>query len=100
MNDLIDQHRKEVEALCQKYGVKSLALFGSAARGELLPDSDVDLLIEFEPNSPVGLLEYQKIQDEFEAIFGRHVDLASKEILRNPYRRRTILRDLRTLYVA
>ena len=100
MNDLIDQHRKEVEALCQRYGVKSLALFGSAARGELLPDSDVDLLIEFKPDSPVGLLDYQDIQNELEAIFGRPVDLASKGILRNPYRRRTILRDLRTLYVA
>jgi hypothetical protein len=80
--------------------VQSLALFGSAARGELAPGSDVDLLIEFEPDAGVGLFELQDIQSELEAIFGRPVDLASHAILRNPYRRRTILRDLTTIYVA
>jgi predicted nucleotidyltransferase len=98
MTDLTDRHREEVEALCQRRGVQSLALFGSAARGELLPDSDVDLLIEFKPEARVGLFELQDIQAELETIFGRPVDLASKGILRNPYRRRTILRDLRTIY--
>jgi len=98
--NLIDQHRKEVEALCQRHGVQSLALFGSAARGELLPDSDVDLLIEFKPDAGVGLFEYQEIQAELEAILGRPVDLASSAILRNPYRRRTIMRDLKTIYAT
>jgi predicted nucleotidyltransferase len=100
MLELIDQHRQEVETLCRRYGVKSLAVFGSVARGEVQPDSDVDLLIEFDPDAGVSLFQYQDFQSELEAIFGRPVDLASKEILRNPYRRRTILRDLKTIYAA
>jgi predicted nucleotidyltransferase len=60
----------------------------------------VDLLIEFKPGVEVGLLEFQDIQSEFETLFGRPVDLAGPAILRNPYRRRAILRDLRPVYGA
>ena len=100
MTDLIGEHKEEIEALCRKHGVLSLALFGSAARGELKPESDVDLLIEFKPGARVGLFELQDIQSEFAAILGRPVDLAGSAILRNPYRRRAILRDLRPIYGA
>jgi hypothetical protein len=100
MTDLIGEHKEEIEALCRRHGVLSLALFGSAARGELKPESDVDLLIEFKTGARVGLFELQDIQSEFAAIFGRPVDLASSAILRNPYRRRAILRDLRPIYGA
>lgn len=100
MTDLLAMHRDEIEALCRRRGVLSLALFGSAARGELQPGSDVDLLIEFKPDVEVGLLELQDIESEFEAMFGRPVDLAGPAILRNPYRRRAILRDLRPVYGA
>jgi len=100
MTDLLTRHRDQIEALCRRRGVLSLALFGSAARGELQPGSDVDLLIEFRPGVEVGLLEFQDIQSEFETMFGRPVDLAGPAILRNPYRRRAILRDLRPVYAA
>jgi hypothetical protein len=100
MADLVAQHKQEIEALCQKHGVLSLALFGSAARGDLQSDSDVDLLIEFKPDASVGLFELQDIQSEFEIIFGRPVDLAGAAVLRNPYRRRAIMRDLRPIYAA
>ena len=100
MTDLIDQNRDQIEALCRRRSVLSLALFGSAARGELRPDSDVDLLIEFKPDAQVGLFELEAIRAEFESLFGRPVDLAGPAILRNPYRRRTILRDLRPVYGA
>lgn len=100
MKDLIAQNRDQIEALCRRRGVLSLALFGSAARGELRPDSDVDLLIEFKPDAQVGLLELEAIRAEFESLFGRPVNLEGPAILRNPYRRRTILRDLRPVYGA
>jgi hypothetical protein len=100
MNDLIATHRSRIEALCRRRGVLSLALFGSAARGELGPDSDVDLLIDFRPDAEVGLFESGEIQAELESIFGRPVDLAGPAILRNLYRRRSILRDLRPIYGA
>jgi uncharacterized protein len=98
MSDPLALRKDDIEALCRRRGVLSLALFGSAARGELRADSDVDLLIEFKPGVEVGLLELQEIQSEFEAIFGRPVDLAGPAILRNPYRRRAILRELRPVY--
>jgi predicted nucleotidyltransferase len=84
MTDLIEQNRNQIEALCSRRGVLSLALFGSAARGELRPESDVDLLIEFKPDAQVGLLELEAIRAELESPFGRPADLAGPAILRNP----------------
>jgi hypothetical protein len=100
MTDLIANHRSEIEALCRRHGVLSLAVFGSAARGELQPGSDVDLLVEFKPDAEVGLLEFEDLRSEFSSLFGRPVDLAGPAILRNPYRRRAIMRDLRPIYSA
>ena len=44
--------------LCRRYGVRELSVFGSSARGEARPDSDVDMLVEFQPDAQTGLLEY------------------------------------------
>ena len=93
--------KKEIAALCRKYGVKKLSVFGSAARGEMNPESDVDLMLEFHPASKTSLWDYPAMQDEFSAMFDhRKVEFASPEILRNPFRRKTILPDLKTLYEA
>jgi predicted nucleotidyltransferase len=88
-------------ALCRKYGVRKLSLFGSAARGEMKPESDVDLMLEFDPASKTSLWDYPAMQEDFSALFDhRKVEFASPEILRNPFRRKTILPDLKTLYEA
>ena len=93
--------KKEIAALCRKYGVKKLSLFGSAARGEMKPESDVDLMLEFDPASKTSLWDYPAMQEDFSALFDhRKVEFASPEILRNPFRRKTILPDLKTLYEA
>jgi predicted nucleotidyltransferase len=93
--------KKKIAALCRKYGVRKLSLFGSAARGEMNPESDVDLMVEFDPASKTSLWDYPAMQDDFSALFDhRKVDIASPEILRNPFRRKTILPDLKTLYEA
>jgi len=87
--------------LCRRYGVKSLSLFGSAARGELRPGSDVDLLVEFKPSSRTSLFDLARMQEELSPLFGRRkVHIASPTIIENPYRRKTILPDLRRLYEA
>ena len=92
---------KALGAICRKYGIKKLSLFGSAARGELRPDSDVDLLVEFKPTSKTTLFDYARMQDDFSPLFGnRPIQIASPGILKNPYRRQTILPDLKTLYEA
>ena len=93
--------RAKLAALCRKYHVRRLGLFGSAARGELAPGSDVDLLIEFETGKAPSLWAEPEMREAFSALFGgRRVDLVPPQALENPYRRKTILRDLKVLYEA
>ena len=88
-------------ALCQKYGVAKLSLFGSASRGELTPESDVDLMVEFAPDSRASLFDIAAMQDELPAAFGgRKVDIVTPEILLNPHRRDSIVPDLKLIYEA
>jgi predicted nucleotidyltransferase len=92
---------KALGAICRKYGIKKLSLFGSAARGELRPDSDVDLMVEFKPSSKTTYFDFARMQDDLSPLFGkREVHVAGPEILENPYRRRSILPDLKILYEA
>ena len=96
---LPDIPRARLAAICRRYKVKKMSLFGSAARGEMRPDSDVDLLVEFKPMQGPSLWGLVDMQDELSPLFGnRRVEVASPEILSNPYRRRTIERDLKVLY--
>ncbi len=93
--------RAKLSALCRKYGIRKLSVFGSAARNEMKPGSDIDLLVEFEPEKAPSLWSGPEMESELSALFGnRRVDLAPPGILRNPYRRESILPDLRILYEA
>jgi len=90
-----------LKALCRKYGIARLSLFGSASRGELTPESDVDLMVDFSPDSRASLFDITTMRDEFSAAFGgRKVDIVTPEVLRNPFRRDSIVRDLKLLYEA
>ena len=87
--------------LARRYHIKRLALFGSAARGELTPSSDIDLLVEFEQGKAPSLGGMTVINNAFSPLFGgRKVDIATPAILNNPYRRREIEKDLELLYAA
>lgn len=91
----------KLAALCRKYGIAKLSLFGSASRNELTPESDVDLMVEFSPDSRASLFDITAMQDEFPAAFGgRKVDIVTPEILRNPFRRDSIVPDLKVIYAA
>jgi uncharacterized protein len=72
------------QAEINSYGVKSLALFGSVARGEARPDSDVDLLVEF--NRPVGLFGLIALQLRLEELLGCPVDIGTWDSLKAPIR--------------
>ena len=92
---------KALARVCRKYGIRRLGLFGSAARGELKPGSDIDLLVEFEPDSSTSLFDYPTLRRELSALFGgRPVDLVPPEALRNPHRRKAILADMKVLHEA
>ena len=87
--------------LAKRHHIRRLRLFGSAARGELRPDSDIDLLVEFEDGCAPSLGGMVEIQEAFAPLFGgRKVDMATDAILNNPYRRRAIEREMEELYAA
>ena len=96
----LDFNPAELESLCQRWQILELWVFGSAARNEMRPDSDVDLMAVFGPEAKISLFDIVTMQDELGEIFGREVDLMRKVPIRNPYRRRTIERDLTLLYAA
>ena len=58
--------------------MRELSVFGSAARGEMRPDSDIDLLVEFLPEAEIGLLEHAGLMLDLSQLLGRKVDLVSK----------------------
>ncbi len=85
--------------VCRRYSVKELSLFGSAVRGELTPESDIDLMVEFVPGARVGLIRFESLGEELEALAGRRVDLVTKRGLK-PWVRPAVLRDARVIYAA
>ncbi len=91
---LIAKHQKELD----DFGVKSLSVFGSVARGEAGPESDVDLLVEFK--RPIGLFEFIDLREFLEKELQRPVDLVTASVFRNPYRKKSIYADLTQLYAA
>ena len=92
--------QKKVAAFCKRWGVTEFSIFGSALRADFRPDSDVDVLVTFKPDAHISLFDMAQMQIELEALFGRSVDLVEKEGLRNPYRKREILRTAQVIYAA
>lgn len=87
-----------LEALCRRWRVRELALFGSAVRDDFGPESDVDVLVSFDKEAPWSLWDLITMGDELAAVFGRPVDLVEREGLRNPFRRQGILETSRVIY--
>ena len=85
--------REQIEAFCRKWKIRELALFGSVLRDDFRPDSDVDVLVEFQDDFHPGFRGWNRMVEELEALFGRKVDLVRKELVVNPYRRQHILRN-------
>ena len=93
--------RAALRKLAKHYHIRQLVLFGSAARGELKSDSDIDLLVYFEDGGAPSLGGMVEIQDAFATVFGgRKVEVATPAILNNPYRQRAIEKDMQELYAA
>jgi predicted nucleotidyltransferase len=92
--------QQDLTALCRKWRVRELALFGSVLRDDFNPESDVDVLVSFEPDAPWDLFDLMDMRAEFALFFGRPVDLVEQEGLRNPYRRREILRTREVVYAT
>ncbi len=94
----VDSH--VIAAFCRKWRVRELSLFGSALRDDFRPDSDVDLLVVFEPDESWDLWDIIAMESELQEMFGRKVDLVEKRALKNPFRRYEILTTRQVLYAA
>ncbi|MDD5643407.1 MAG: nucleotidyltransferase family protein [Syntrophales bacterium] len=90
----------KIEAFCRKWKIKEFALFGSVLREDFRPDSDVDVLVSFEPGGGFTFENFMEIQEEIEGILGRKVDLVEKGRIRNPFRRHEILTTKEVVYAA
>ena len=99
---MIEQHRDEIAALCRKYGVKRLELFGSAARGDFDPAmSDVDFFYEFLSDDWRNAADcWFGLQEDLEALLRRKVDLVSIKDAKNPYFLEVANRSRVQLYAA
>jgi uncharacterized protein len=85
--------------LCRHYGVRRLGLFGSVARGEERVDSDIDLLVEFENPTPEHMADrYFGFIEEATRRFGRPVQVLTPRMVRNPFLKRSLERDLTILH--
>lgn len=90
---------ERLRAFCHAHGIRRLALFGSALRGELRPDSDIDLLVEFEPGRTAGLLGLAQLELELTTLLGPSVDLRPLGDLSRYFRDR-VASTARNLYDA
>lgn len=89
---------ERISEICRRYGVKEMAVFGSAARGNMRPDSDIDIMVELSPDSLLGL-DFFRMEAELSELFGRKVDLGTKRALK-PRVRPFALQDARVIYAA
>ncbi len=85
--------------LCRRYHMRELSVFGSAARAEMRPEGDIDLLVEFLPGAKVDLFDYSGLMLDLCKLIGRKVDLVSKKGLK-PLIRESVLKEARPVYAA
>lgn len=94
----IDIPKDQIAAFCRKHKIRRLSLFGSILRDDFGPDSDIDVLVEFEPGATPGFAFFG-IQEELAQMLGRKVDLNTPGFL-SDYFRDEVLREAEVQYVA
>ncbi|MBI2318650.1 MAG: nucleotidyltransferase domain-containing protein [Betaproteobacteria bacterium] len=100
MRSLVSQHREEIAALCRRYGVLRLDLFGSGATEEFDPQrSDLDFLVDF-GDGPDLFDSYFGLKEALERLFGRNVDLVMVGAMKNPYFIESVNKTRQPVYAA
>ncbi len=89
----------ELADLCSRYHVRELAVFGSVLTDRFGSDSDIDILVEFQPEAQIGFVAMAKMQRELASLLGRQVDLVPKNGLK-PLIRRSVLSSARVIYAS
>jgi predicted nucleotidyltransferase len=91
----------KIDEFCRVHRIRELALFGSVLREDFRPDSDLDILVDFDPEAHHGLFSLVRMQSELKEILGRGVDLVERsavESSRNYIRRKAILSSAEAVY--
>lgn len=94
--------RESLVALCRRWQIRELALFGSVLRDDFRPDSDVDVLVTFQPEISRTLFDLVRLQSELESLLSRKVDVVERKAIEkseNFIRREHILKSLEPIYV-
>ncbi len=86
-----------LRGFCRRWRVAEFALFGSVLRPDFGPTSDIDVVVEFQPEAPWNLWDLGQMHDELVTIFGRPVDLVEGSALKNPFRKHAILSSKRII---
>jgi len=95
--------QQKLTEFCRRWQIRELALFGSVLRPDFGPESDVDLLVTFEPAADWSLFDHIRMQDELSQLFKREVDLLTRRAVErshNQPRRDEILKTAETIYVS
>ena len=92
--------RKKIAEFCKRWSITEFSVFGSVLRDDFRANSDIDVLVSIDPKAHIGLFELIDMKLELEKMFNRPVDIVEKEGLRNPYRRKEILRTAQVVYAA
>jgi predicted nucleotidyltransferase len=91
---------EDLRRFCERHGIRRLSLFGSTLKGTAREDSDIDLLVEFQPDARPTLLTLAAMEDELSRLLGgRRVDLRTPAEL-SRYFRQQVLREAEVQYVA
>jgi predicted nucleotidyltransferase len=94
-----DVPKGAIPAFCKRHGIRRLSLFGSALRGDFRADSDIDVLVEFEPGHTPGLISMAALEIELSGILGRKADLRTAADL-SRYFRADVVRTAEVLFAA
>ncbi|HOK66687.1 MAG TPA: nucleotidyltransferase family protein [Anaerohalosphaeraceae bacterium] len=91
---------ESISRICRQFHVREMALFGSVLRQDFRPDSDIDILVTFDPQARIDLFDLAQLKESLEELFGRPVDLVEKAAVRNPFRKKQIFGQLEVIYAA
>lgn len=90
MKSHIELPKEKIEGFCRKHHIRKLSLFGSALGDDFRQDSDIDILVEFEPDQTPGLIRFAGMEIELSEILGRKVDLRTPEDLSKYFRQEVL----------
>jgi predicted nucleotidyltransferase len=90
----------ELVAICKKYYINELSIFGSSLRDDFNKNSDIDILVSFDEKLDITLFDIMDLEKEFFELLDRKVDIVEKKALKNPVRKNNILSTMEIIYAA